>query len=278
MSGYINKIMVDSRFKTSTSASNPDFTIELNENIMLPDRTGCVVTDIVIPRTWYGVNTSNNKLYFRIVTQIGYQDFIITLPPQNYTLFILASSIATLMNQAVDNQFFSAVPNSSTGTLQITLTQSGATNLEGFYIFTDQDLRTRVNNTWTGHYYNFTNLFSINQVLRNDENNFTQYNNNNPFNSGVVDLIAIHTLYITSSTLSTYNNIGPRGERNILKKIVSSSQFGDLIIQDTWLDSDFTDVSNRPLKIIDFKLVDVYGNVIDLNGGSISFSLLFINI
>ena len=63
-----------------------------------------------------------------------------------------------------------------------------------------------------------------------------------------------------------------------MKKVVSSSQFGDLIIQDTWLDSDYTDVSNRPLKIIDFKLVDVYGNVIDLNGGSISFSLLFINI
>ena len=144
--------------------------------------------------------------------------------------------------------------------------------------FTDQDLRTRVNNTWRGHYYNFTNLFSINQVLRNDENNLTQYNNNNPFNSGVVDLVAIHSLYITSSTLSTYNNIGPRGERNILKKVVSSSQFGDLILQDTWLDSDYTDVSNRPLKIIDFKLVDVYGNVIDLNGGSISFSLLFINI
>jgi hypothetical protein len=60
-SGYINKIMVDSRFKTTNSASNTDFSIELNENIQLPDRTGCVVTDIVIPRTWYGVNASNNK-------------------------------------------------------------------------------------------------------------------------------------------------------------------------------------------------------------------------
>ena len=218
MSGYINKIMVDSRFKTSSSASNTDFTIELNENIMLPDRTGCVVTDIVIPRTWYGVNASNNRVYFRIVSQSGYQDFIITLKPQNYTLFNLATGIVNLMNQTVGSEYFFTTPNPSTGTLQITLTETGATNLTGFYIFTDQDLRTRVNNTWRGHYYNFTNLFSINQVLRNDENNFTQYNNNNPFNSGVVDLIAIHSLYITSSTLSTYNNIGPRGE-NILKKL-----------------------------------------------------------
>jgi len=79
--------------------------------------------------------------------------------------------------------------------------------------------------------YNFTNLLSTNKILRNDENNFTQYHNNTPFNSGVVDLVAIHSLYLTSSTLSTYNNIGPRGERNILKKIVSSSQFGDLILR-----------------------------------------------
>lgn len=278
MSGYINKIMVDSRFKTSSSASNTDFSIELNENIQLPDRTGCVVTDIVIPRTWYGVNTSNNKFYFRTVATSGYQDFILTLTPQNYTLFILATNIVNLMNQIVGSEYFFTTPNPSTGTLQISFTETGATALIGFYIFTDQDLRTRVNNTWRGHYYNSTNLLSINQVLRNDENNFTLYKNNNPFNSGVVDLIAIHSLYITSSTLSTYNNVGPRGERNILKKIVSSAQFGDLIIQDTWLDSDYTDVSNRPLKLIDFKLVDVYGNVIDLNGGSISFSLLFVNI
>ena len=91
-------------------------------------------------------------------------------------------------------------------------------------------------------------------------------------------MIAIHALYLTSSTMSTYNDIGPRGERNILKKLVSSAQFGDLIIQDTWLDSDYTDVSNRPLELIDFELVDVNGNVIDLKGGSMSFSWLFINI
>ena len=157
------------------------------------------------------------------------------------------------MKQAISSEYFFTTPNPNTGTIQITFTQAGASNLIGFYIFTDQDLRTRVNNTWRGHYYNFTNLFSINQVLRNDENNLTQYNNNNPFNSGVVDLIAIHSLYITSSTLSTYNNIGPRGERNILKTKVSSSQFGSLKKQDTWLDSYCTDVSNRPLKLKDFK-------------------------
>ena len=119
MSGFINKIKVASRFKTTTSASNTDFTRELNENIQLPDRTGCVVTNIVIPRTWYGVNASNNKLYFRTVSQTGYQDFIIALTPQNYTLFILATSIENSMNQAVGSKYFSTTPNPNTGTIQI---------------------------------------------------------------------------------------------------------------------------------------------------------------
>ena len=52
-SGYINKIMIDSRFKTPQSVSATNFSVELNENIMLPERTGCIVTDVVIPRTWY---------------------------------------------------------------------------------------------------------------------------------------------------------------------------------------------------------------------------------
>ena len=134
-SGYINKIMVDSRFKTRKSASNTDFSIELNEDIQLPDRTGCVVTDIVIPRTWYGVNSSNNKFFFRTVRQAGNQDFVITLDPQNYTLFNVATGIITLMNQAIGSEYFFTTLNPNTGTIQITLTEAGATNLIGFLYF-----------------------------------------------------------------------------------------------------------------------------------------------
>jgi len=133
-SGYVDKIMVASRFKSSNSASNTDLSIELNENIQLPDRTGCVVTDIVIPRTWYGVNSSNNKLYFRTVSQAGYQDCIITLNPQNYTLFNLATSIVTLMNQSITNEYFFTTPDPNTGTIKITLTDAGSTNLTGFFL------------------------------------------------------------------------------------------------------------------------------------------------
>jgi hypothetical protein len=105
-----------------------------------------------------------------------------------------------------------------------------------------------------------------------------EYTTNNPFYSGVIDLIGIHSIYITSNALTTYNNIGSRGERNILKKVLCNQSFGDLIIDHTYLDKDYTDVSNRFLKVLDFRIVDVCGNDLDLNGGHVSFSLLFCNI
>ena len=55
LGNYINKIMVDSRFKSINSTSNTDFKIELPDNLQMPPYTGCVITDDVIPRTFYKV-------------------------------------------------------------------------------------------------------------------------------------------------------------------------------------------------------------------------------
>ena len=66
LNSYINKIMIDSRFKTSTSVSNTDFTMDIAENLKMPPNTGAVITDVVIPRTFYNINETNNRLYCRI--------------------------------------------------------------------------------------------------------------------------------------------------------------------------------------------------------------------
>jgi hypothetical protein len=275
--GYINKIMVDSRFKTPSSISSTNFTIELNENIQLPDRTGCIVTDVVVPRTWYAVNSTNNRLYFRITkTNSERHDYIATLNTQNYTLFNMATGLIAAINEASGADYFNATPDANTGKIKLSIKDN---TVQSFSIFTDADLRTRCNQTWRGPYYNNTNLLSINSVLRNDDQQPLQlHTTSTPFYTGVVDLIGIHTIYITSSSLTTYNNIGSRGERNILKKVLCSVGFGELILENTFLDKDYTDVSNRPLKTLDFRVVDVYGNDVDLNGGHVSFSLLFIDI
>jgi hypothetical protein len=275
-SGYINKIMIDSRFRTITSQSNTNFSIELNENILLPDRTGCIVTDVVIPRTWYTVNTTNNRLYFRITTASTTKDYIATLAVQNYTLPTIAISLTEAIYKATSAQYLDISSDTSTGKLKISIKDP---TVQSFSVFTDTDLQSRCNGTWSGPYFNKSNFLSLNNVIRNDTApTMQQYTASNPFYSGVVDLVGIHTIYITSSALTTYNNIGSRGERNILKKVLCSVNFGELILENTFLEKDYTDVSNRPIKTLDFRIVDTYGNDLDLNGGHVSFSLLFIDI
>jgi len=87
--------------------------------------------------------------------------------------------------------------------------------------------------------------------------------------------LGIHNIYITSGQFGN-NCLGPRGEMNILKKVVVNSPFGG-IITETWLnDQDYTDCSRHALRSLDFRLTDSFGNTLELNGGHVSFTLLFV--
>ena len=49
----INKVYIDSRFKTKDSKSNSDFKYEPVESIQLPDTCVCVIDDVIIQRIMY---------------------------------------------------------------------------------------------------------------------------------------------------------------------------------------------------------------------------------
>jgi hypothetical protein len=71
------------------------------------------------------------------------------------------------------------------------------------------------------------------------------------------------------------DSLGGRGETNILKKVLVNANYGEIILDDTPNDHDYTTLSKSTLKILEFSLRDVYGNIIDLHGSHISFTLLF---
>ncbi len=56
----IKKFFIDSRCKTSSSETHPNFTIELPMTL-----TGFYIEDVCIPHTWYPINTSNNCLQIK---------------------------------------------------------------------------------------------------------------------------------------------------------------------------------------------------------------------
>ena len=113
---YINKIFIDSRYKTSSSASDSDFVVELNENIELSDGIGCIVTDITLPHTWYNVNENNNNFYFRTVVNSISNDYLITLPVENYNFYNLRDRLLSLMNVVVSVGAFDVQVDVQAGT------------------------------------------------------------------------------------------------------------------------------------------------------------------
>jgi hypothetical protein len=60
-----------------------------------------------------------------------------------------------------------------------------------------------------------------------------------------------------------------------LKKIVVTSGYGELITENQIYPDDFLDCSKHALRVLDFQVCDVNGNVINLHGAHIYFSILF---
>ena len=125
---------------------------------------------------------------------------------------------------------------------------------------------------WTGASYDRNNLKSINQVL----GNYTSSLNYPDWTSGYLTLLALRKLYLTCSEFSDAKQLGSTGAYNIVKKIPINVPFGSVIYDNKIISVDYINVSNRVLRTLHFKLVNSYGNVVDLNNVNCSFSLTFI--
>lgn len=278
----LNKICIDSRFRSPLSRSDSDFSIELPEAVYLPLGTRCYVCEISIVHAWYTIEENiNDKLYFSYTNAAGTYSTIITLSSKNYDLNTLAEELQLKLStmqaaspEWVQDSFNATVDSDNTrGTISIS---NGITDPNGkFFIWSDADLgKPDFREQWTGGYYDPFVPQSINKLIKNY---VTQTNNNsNPFTSGFVDTMTHHNIYIKSPQLGAFQNIGPQGERDILKKVVVDVPFGQLITDNYSLNNeDFTDCSRLTLKTLNFRVTDVYNNTLKLNGHHVSFSLIF---
>ena len=295
----VKKVYVDSRFRTNDSVSNSDFKFELKEALDLPDNTVCYVDDICIPHTWRTIESHNNKLYIIFKTEYlvgggdqqgfayNYDPFILNIPEGNYTGVALANAIQELLNNFSATFLFEAVYNPARGS--ITITANSEDMLEkSFIIPTDFGIITWMSNPdypWKNREgiaqaVDTDNLQSINGVLRNTDNEFIPVSPQSDFyrtyESGFLDLLNIHNIYLHCPNLGHFNSIGVRGENSIIKKIPVSSSFGYLILDSVVSPHDKMDVSRQNVKTIQITLKDVYGTVINLHGASVSFSLVFV--
>ena len=267
-----DKIFVDSRFKTTESGSNSDFKFELPDDLSLPNNARCYIDDITIPVSGFSVEAGmNDRLYVRLkLSATGKTDEIIILDPQNYDIESFRDMLQEKLNQKFPNRF-AVEGNKRTNLLTIKITNSNR-----FEIWTDDDLKKGYTSSgnWSGEGYYPNNLMSFNNSLKNTDGTSGDYYNGMPYLSGFVDFLNIHNVYLHSN-LSRFDCMTAVGRSNIVKKICITTSWGYLQNDSVVMINDFIDVSNRTFKTLEFSLRNVYGNVVPLHGGHISFTLRF---
>ena len=128
---------------------------------------------------------------------------------------------------------------------------------------------------WTGPSINRDDLHSINEVLRNDSPVSDIESVSTSCESGFLDIMNIHNIYISSPNLGSCSTLGPRGECNIVKKVPVTSNYGYAIFDNVVSQHDYIDVSRQVLRTLEFKLSSARGVVVPLHGYHVSFSIIF---
>ena len=133
----IKKIYIDSRFKSSDSASDSDFKIDLPITFLMPEDTGFYIDDVCIPHTWYPIEARNNLIAFKFINT----NVFAYVPAGNYTAVNLGVAIAKSMNDAfaLGDRFESAY-DASTNKLTIKF-NNAIKGTSAFQIYTDVEIK-----------------------------------------------------------------------------------------------------------------------------------------
>ena len=254
----IKKIYIDSRFKSSDSASNSDFKIDLPTTLLMPEDTGFYIDDVCIPHTWYPVEDGKNNAIVFMYHLSTHNAFVAA---GNYSVKDLGLAIASAMNAKIGVTAFESSYDVKTNSLTIKLTTGY--NMFSFDVWTDDYL------VQTGSPYARK---TVNSLLKN----FTSKGyNGSSFVSGYIDMYPLRNIYMSCSGLGNFNTMSISGDRNIIKKIPVTAGHGEVIFDQTVTGMDYLDCSHQTLSRISFQLKDVFGNIIDLHGNHMSFSIVF---
>ena len=267
----IKKIYIDSKFRRKDSVSSSNFKIDLPYTLKLGENTVFYVDDVCVPHTWHTVEQNiNDKLYLRLTLNNAHTDYIFTLKPQTYNGSQLASEIDTQIKTGI----FPATGNALVPTVSYNpQNQTISVSISGFdyKILTDNELRTL---TWGGTIsYNRNDLQSVNELLSNNENTSTTGTVATPVQF-YLNLQPVRNIYLRSPNISSFSTIGCNGESSIIKKIPVTSNYGGMVFSSVTSGSDFLDCSKQTWKTLEFHLLDVNSNYINLHGSNVSFSIV----
>ena len=86
MSLDMKKVYVDTRFRTSNSKSESDFSIELPRAFNVPDGVVAHIDDIVIPVSWPTIDQRNNVIYTELTCGSQKTEDVYAFTPPKITM------------------------------------------------------------------------------------------------------------------------------------------------------------------------------------------------
>jgi len=289
----VRKLYIDSRFLKSGTPSSFDF--ELPEIVELPRDTVAYITEFTAVCGWDTVNDSNYKFYIVEQHSGTNKGRVVELTQQPYDSESLRAELETKLN--------GAGKLAGMGTYSVTRTTSaGATGnvslgaayryysvsvtAGNFWMPSHAQLRNEGflsiwTSTFAGPVYSAANprdtneLFNFEAALSDPSSpSATAYLSTHV--SSFIDLRSKHSLFVHSPSFGNYTSIGPNGTRTILLKVPVDSAYGSVIHhQHSGHPMDFIEVSTRGLKSLTFELRDARGNLVGLNGGHWSMTIVF---
>jgi len=267
------RVYVDSR--NAVSGDSRNFLFELPEDITLPKDACCYITDLSLPHAFYTIDENNKHIY---VIEQGPHARKIELTSQHYDVLTLEAELQTRFNQAQDAPGWPGNQTGSTYTVTYNPEKNNYTIALGagtFQFLTDAYLKTYDGgsdwNAGSGPDLP-VHLASLNDTL-GLRGSYAQANSHD---TGHTDIRNYHTLFLHSSSLGSYNTIGPLGVKSVLVRIPVTVDYGDIVRQHhSGLVHDYIDCGGQTLRTLQFSLRDGWNREVDIQGGNLSFTLLF---
>ena len=263
----VKKLYIDSKFRTADSRSTSSFTIDLKESLTMPDDALFIVDDVVIPHSWYLINSNNRKLYLRIFGAAGQTAdrlYVVELDEGNYDGEGLANHVAKkirfgLTPNIYDEYTLLATANYDPGLNIITLWIVSDGNYTGasptWRILSDAEINTYYGET-------ITSRTSANKVLGITDLTTPLYTNTTPLLTKQVNFQPTSYVTIRSPNLGTFMTLDSNGGRTIIKKVPVSSERGQNIIDNSHA-NDPLDCSRMTLRNLEFFITDESGNELE---------------
>ena len=244
-----------SKYRLPQSASNSDFSIELNENMECPEGTRLHITDISLPASWKTTEVGFYEYTYVMIfdnSDVWVKNFKLYLGNRIYFAEQLAFDMHVGMNSFTSDLNAGGIFNyayaSATRTVEFGI--KDGVNYKG-KIPTDTELSNYVNNTWVVNnslsetVYDSNNPLSINYLL----SNYVASSPLEVWTLSYMNLVPFRYVFICSPDLSDYRYSAPNTySSSIIKKVLVNSQLGGIVNDHgSNLSEDYIDVSNKNL-------------------------------